>query len=146
MIFPNKTFTVNANWGVCFTRADGKPLRPSELSSGEQRALPLFYEPLFNAPPESLVLIDSPETSLHIVWQLEFIRGLKKIAEMKPLSFVVATHSPDIINENEFIDLYELTHVMGKTMPRLAQENKRHRDCAGLKHLETKAVFNKSLF
>jgi predicted ATP-binding protein involved in virulence len=95
--------------GFCFTRADGKPLQLSELSSGEQRALLLFYEPLFNAPPESLVLIDDPETSPHVVWKLEFIRDLKKIAEIKSLSFVVATHAPDIINENEFIDLYELT-------------------------------------
>jgi hypothetical protein len=30
----NKTFTINANRGFCFTRADGKPLQPSELSSG----------------------------------------------------------------------------------------------------------------
>jgi predicted ATPase len=82
----------------------------SELSSGEQRTLQLFYEPPFNASPDSLVLIDDPETSPCVVRKLEFIRDLKKIAEIKPLSFVVAPHLPDIIDVNEFIDLYELTH------------------------------------
>jgi predicted ATPase len=55
-------------------------------------------------------LIDEPETSMHVAWQIEFIRDLKKITKIKPLSFIVATHSPDIINDNTFIDLYELIH------------------------------------
>jgi hypothetical protein len=97
----NKTFTVNAGRDFCFTRAGGKPPQVSELSSGERRTLLLFYEPPFNAPPDSLVMIDDPETSLHVAWQPEFIRDLKKI-----------------------IDLYELTHVTGKTTRRLAKEKK----------------------
>ncbi|MDR2798241.1 MAG: AAA family ATPase [Treponema sp.] len=106
----NKTFTINAEQGFCFTGIDGKLLQLTDLSSGEQHETILLYELLFNALPDSLVLIDEPETSMHVAWQIEFIRDLKKITKIKQLSFIVATHSPDIINDNTSIDLYELIH------------------------------------
>jgi ABC-type cobalamin/Fe3+-siderophores transport system ATPase subunit len=106
----NKAITIKAGKGFCFETAAGIPLKLSALSSGEQHQVILLYELLFNVPPDSIVLIDEPETSMHVAWQIEFIRDLKKISKIKPLSFVVATHSPDIINENTSIVLYERIH------------------------------------
>jgi predicted ATP-binding protein involved in virulence len=106
----NKTFTVNAKDGFCFTTNDEKSLQLSDLSSGEQNETILLYELLFKAPPDSLVLIDEPETSMHVAWQIEFIQDIKKIAGINPLSFIIATHSPDIINDSPSVDLYELIH------------------------------------
>jgi predicted ATP-binding protein involved in virulence len=106
----NKTVAVNAEKGFLFSTSEGKSLPLTALSSVEQNEIILLYELLFNAPPNSLVLIDEPETSMHVAWQIKFIQDLKNIIKIKPLSFIIATHSPDIINDNPSIDLYELIH------------------------------------
>jgi ABC-type cobalamin/Fe3+-siderophores transport system ATPase subunit len=108
--FTNKTFTVNAGQGFCFSTNDGKPLQLTDLSSGEQNQIIILYELLFKAPRGSLVLIDEPETSMHVAWQLEFLEDIESIAKISGLSFIIATHSPDIINTATPIDLYELIH------------------------------------
>ncbi|MCU7616971.1 AAA family ATPase [Chryseobacterium sp. PBS4-4] len=72
----------------------------TKLSSGEQNELVLFYLLLFNTEPNSLILIDEPEVSLHISWQNTFIEDLKQIVKLNNLEVVIATHSPDIISNN----------------------------------------------
>jgi predicted ATP-binding protein involved in virulence len=111
----NKSFTVNAEQGFCFATTAGKPLQLADLSSGEQHQTILLYELLFNAPPDSLVLIDEPETSMHVAWQIEFLRDIEKIAKISQLSFIVATHSPDLINDKMdlCVDLFENTRRNG---------------------------------
>jgi predicted ATP-binding protein involved in virulence len=106
----NKTVSIQFDKGFCFTDSEGKPLQLSALSSGEQHETILLYELLFNAPLNSLVLIDEPETSMHVAWQIEFLRDIESIAKTSELSFIIATHSPDLINDNPSIDLYELIH------------------------------------
>jgi ABC-type lipoprotein export system ATPase subunit len=105
----NKNFTVSAKEGFCFTSIDNKPLQLTDLSSGEQHQTILLYELLFNAPPNSLVLIDEPEASMHVAWQIEFLRDIEKIAKLSGLSFIIATHSPDLINDkiDLCVDLFE---------------------------------------
>jgi len=79
--------------------SDPKELSPTDLSSGEQHELVLFYELLFKVKPDSLVLIDEPELSLHVGWQVEFLRDLQEIIKLADLDILMATHSPDIIQD-----------------------------------------------
>ncbi|MBO1348146.1 MAG: AAA family ATPase [Hormoscilla sp. GUM202] len=79
--------------------SDPKKLSPTDLSSGEQHELVLFYELLFKVKPDSLVLIDEPELSLHVGWQVEFLRDLQEITKLADLDILMATHSPDIIQD-----------------------------------------------
>ncbi len=72
----------------------------TKLSSGEQNELVLFYLLLFKTEPNSLILIDEPEVSLHISWQNSFINDLKEITKLNNLDVLIATHSPDIISDN----------------------------------------------
>jgi len=72
----------------------------NKLSSGEQNELILFYELLFKAAKNSLILIDEPEISLHISWQNNFIGDLIDINKLNSLDILIATHSPDIIGDN----------------------------------------------
>lgn len=72
----------------------------TKLSSGEQNELVLFYILIFKTIPESLILIDEPELSLHISWQNNFITDLKEILALIKLDVIIATHSPDIIGNN----------------------------------------------
>ena len=74
-------------------------LSPTDLSSGEQHELVLLYELLFKVKPNSLVLIDEPELSLHVSWQSQFLQDLKEITELADLDVLMATHSPDIIQD-----------------------------------------------
>ena len=73
-------------------------LSPDSLSSGEQHELVLLYELLFKVPEKSLVLIDEPELSLHVGWQVSFLRDLQDIVNLVDLDLLIATHSPSIVH------------------------------------------------
>ncbi|QMS86872.1 AAA family ATPase [Nostoc edaphicum CCNP1411] len=79
--------------------SDSKALSPIDLSSGEQHELVLLYELLFKVQPNSLVLIDEPELSLHVGWQVQFLKDLQDITQLADLNILMATHSPDIIQD-----------------------------------------------
>lgn len=59
----------------------------------------MIYELLFKVKSSSLILIDEPELSLHVAWQKKFISDIQKIQTLKNMTFVIATHSPQIIND-----------------------------------------------
>ena len=79
--------------------SDSDTLLPTDLSSGEQHELVLLYELLFKVEPKSLVLIDEPELSLHVGWQVQFLKDLQDIVKLTDLDILMATHSPDIIQD-----------------------------------------------
>ncbi|MEH2235742.1 AAA family ATPase [Nostoc sp.] len=79
--------------------SNSKTLLPTDLSSGEQHELVLLYELLFKVQPNSLVLIDEPELSLHVGWQVQFLKDLQDITQLADLNILMATHSPDIIQD-----------------------------------------------
>ena len=87
----------------------GKPISLDDLSSGEQHELVLIYELLFKVPEGAVILIDEPELSLHVAWQVRFIRDIQKIQKLRRLNVVIATHSPQIIN-----DRWDLVQELGK--------------------------------
>lgn len=78
----------------------GRTIDLDSLSSGEQHEVILMFDLLFGVPQGALVLIDEPEISLHVVWQLAFIADVQKIARVSGFRFVVATHSPQVINDS----------------------------------------------
>ena len=97
--FQYKSLYVNKTSGFGIRLYDGSDLPLDGLSSGEQHELVLFYELLFDVKPNSLILIDEPELSLHVAWQKEFIRDLESIIDLSHFYAIVATHSPQIIND-----------------------------------------------
>ncbi|MBF0566513.1 MAG: AAA family ATPase [Nitrospirae bacterium] len=97
--FKYKKLDLNKENGFVFETDDGKPLSAINLSSGEQHELVLFYELLFKVSPNSLILIDEPELSLHVAWQIKFLRDLDEVIKLSPFDVLIATHSPDIIHD-----------------------------------------------
>ena len=94
-----KSLHIDATTGIEVRRnSDGAALSLDSLSSGEQHEIILMYDLLFNVKQGSLVLIDEPEISLHVSWQLNFIGDVQEISQLAKFQFVVATHSPQIIN------------------------------------------------
>jgi predicted ATP-binding protein involved in virulence len=95
-----KKLSIHHKKGFIFTNDNGDILTETDLSSGEQNEIVMFYELIFNVQENSLVLIDEPEISLHIVWQKEFLEDMKDILEIKKFDILIATHSPSIIDGN----------------------------------------------
>jgi predicted ATP-binding protein involved in virulence len=96
--FSYKKLVIDKQSGFIFKSRNGV-LLPGDLSSGEQHELVLFYELLFKTKANSLVLIDEPELSLHVDWQMQFLQDLTEIANVSSFDVLVATHSPSIIND-----------------------------------------------
>lgn len=80
------------------THGEGQQLSVNALSSGEQHQLVLAYDLLFRTQPNTLVLLDEPELSLHVDWQERFLKDLKAVIGLVGFDALLATHSPYIIN------------------------------------------------
>lgn len=95
VIDPDRGFTIRAG------SRKTHPLPPSKLSSGEQQMMVLAHQILFKATTGTLVLIDEPELSLHVLWQATFVEDLAEMGKVNNLSFLLATHSPTLIGGRE---------------------------------------------
>lgn len=94
-----KKLSMSKKEGFVLKTTSGKSLPLTRLSSGEQHELVLLYELLFKVKPDSLILIDEPELSLHVVWQQQFLKDLQEITTLVGFDVLIATHSPQIIND-----------------------------------------------
>ncbi|MFF8544616.1 AAA family ATPase [Streptomyces werraensis] len=72
-------------------------IHPTHLSSGEQQILILAHKVLFETAPGTLLMIDEPELSLHVLWQATFIDDLTEMSSVTGCQFLLATHSPTLI-------------------------------------------------
>lgn len=69
------------------------------LSSGEKKLLDMLAMLIFSYE-HCTVLIDEPESSLHIMWQENLFDDIATIAKMNDLQVIIVTHSPNIINDH----------------------------------------------
>jgi predicted ATP-binding protein involved in virulence len=97
--FAYKKLEVDIKSGFRFMTRHGRLLQPTDLSSGEQHELVLLYELLFKTRENALILIDEPELSLHVAWQVQFLSDLAAVAKLSSFDVLLATHSPQIIND-----------------------------------------------
>ncbi|MDR0603797.1 MAG: AAA family ATPase [Bacteroidales bacterium] len=110
--FAFKAIVIDGSQGFYFQLNNGQRLKLTDLSSGEQQEVVLQYELLFKTNPNTLILIDEPEISLHVMWQKTFIQDLQRIGKMKQISFLISTHAPQIINDRWDLtrDLFNLAN------------------------------------
>jgi energy-coupling factor transporter ATP-binding protein EcfA2 len=92
-----KQIELNQEDGISVVLSTGERISPNHLSSGEQQLLALAYQLLFESSPQTLVLVDEPELSLHVGWQKGLLSAFLEMAERLRLQFVIATHSPSVI-------------------------------------------------
>lgn len=80
----------------------------STLSSGERQLLIIFAHLFFGIDKNNslIYMVDEPELSLHLKWQNQFAKLLKKASPNS--QFILATHSPEIVNGNneKVIEVY----------------------------------------
>lgn len=117
--FADKYLEISPKFGYRFRlkNATETILSPADLSSGEQHILIMAYELIFKAQENSLVLIDEPEISFHLMWQMEFFRTLADILNVRKrmLQFVVATHSPQIFDHRWDLTIDLFSQMNNKT-------------------------------
>ena len=97
--FHYKQVRIDKRQGLVFQTDAGQELPPTSLSTGEQHEVVILYQLLFLTQPDSLVLIDEPEISLHVAWQQSFLKDIAQIADLSKIDFLIATHSPSIIDD-----------------------------------------------
>lgn len=98
--FSDKTIVFSPDDGLVIKSSSGRELNANMLSSGEQNEIIMLYHLIFDVADGGVLLVDEPEISLHVAWQLDFLTDAKKIAMEKNLQVIIATHSPQIINED----------------------------------------------
>lgn len=81
-------------------------LQLSDLSSGEKQIVSLFSHMYLSGGKDYFVLIDEPELSLSVPWQIRFLPDIIKTGRCSGL--IAVTHSP-FVSDNE-LDLY--THAL----------------------------------
>lgn len=110
--FANKHLEVDKRFGFRFVSEDELHtiLTLDQLSSGEKQMIIQVYELLFRAQSGTLVLIDEPELSLHMMWQMNYQKNLSQIAQLRGFQCIVATHSPQIFNSlwSKSVDLFTI--------------------------------------
>jgi predicted ATP-binding protein involved in virulence len=99
--FKHKQIKIDHEKGFVIEGHDQQELRLSSLSSGEHHEIILAYDLLFETVPNSLVLIDEPELSLHPSWQKRFLPDLLEIVKIANFDVIIATHSPYIVGTRD---------------------------------------------
>jgi len=98
-----------------------------ESSSGEYHFISAIIGILANIKPNSLILIDEPEISLHPNWQIKYVDFLKKVFSKYPsCHFIIATHSHFMVSDikdssSSMISLKR--NPYGEIKPRTHDEN-----------------------
>ena len=110
--FANKSVEIAPQHGFMFKSDKGDILKAHQLSSGEQNEIVMLYRLVYEVPDKGILLIDEPENSLHVAWQKTVVDDMKKIAYIKRLQIIIATHSPSIVSKGFSMtqDLYYLTN------------------------------------
>ncbi len=94
--YRHKRVRIDRDYGIIVESEQGQSIPLPALSSGEQQQLILQYDLLFRVQPNTIVLIDEPELSLHLTWQKRFVPDLLQIIKLSSFDAIIATHSPFI--------------------------------------------------
>lgn len=81
-----------------FTDYNGDRLEFTQLSAGEIQLTAFYTELAFDAMEGTLLLVDEPEISMHIMWQFGLVDEVERICKATGAYAIIATHSPQILN------------------------------------------------
>ncbi len=94
-----KSVRIDARSGLSIV-ADKITLKETDLSSGEYHFLYMMVAALLCQRSGSIIAIDEPELSLHVMWQRKVLSALARCAARASPVFLFATHSPAISAEH----------------------------------------------
>ncbi len=114
---------LNIDIDLYVTISDGSKINFGSLSTGEQNRTLLFAKVLSAMEEGTVFLIDEPEISLHLHWQMSFHRTLMQLlSKLKRFHVVIATHAPIIISEAAKQNPYSQQNLVGILYRKSANE------------------------
>jgi ABC-type lipoprotein export system ATPase subunit len=99
-LLSDKAISFKLSQGFSIHNRLGVPLKPAQLSSGEQQLLLLFCYVLTARDAPTVFMIDEPEISLNIKWQRQLIQSLLNITEGADIQFIFASHSMELLAQH----------------------------------------------
>lgn len=104
----NKSMFLDESKGISFRSDSERNIPLEKLSSGEQNLIILYYRLVFETKPNTLLLIDEPENSIHVEWLEKMLEDYFAISRDLKCQMIIATHSPTFIGDNFNVayDLY----------------------------------------
>lgn len=92
---------------------DGRFIDIENLSSGEKHLICQLNMLYFVVHKNYLVMIDEPELSLHMAWQMHYCDWLKELIALQGIKMLIATHSPRVFDADFSLtsDLYMQIHA-----------------------------------
>lgn len=91
-----KIINIDSNNKLVFTTKDST-IGLEQLSAGEKQLLLILFKVFLMDEKPSVLLMDEPEISMHLMWQQELINIIKKLNPNCQL--IIATHSPSIFGK-----------------------------------------------
>lgn len=92
----DKKIRVDAQEGLTICTENENLLNELQLSSGEYHLLYLLSTVMTTRRRGTVIAVDEPEMSMHIVWQRKLLPAMLRCASMAQPQLIVATHSPEI--------------------------------------------------
>lgn len=104
--FLGKRYRITMSNGLQFyaENEDRSMLGFGRLSLGEQHIISQIYTMFFSPMPFQLVLVDEPELSFHLMWQMQYLENIRAVQNIRKCAFLIATHSTQV-----FEGKFELT-------------------------------------
>ncbi|VXD15724.1 ATPase (fragment) [Planktothrix serta PCC 8927] len=93
----NKKIDFDKENSIIFRKSNDKTISAYQLSSGEKQILIILLSILLQENKPFIVLMDEPEISLHLSWQLDLIDMIQQLNHNCQL--IIATHAPGIISK-----------------------------------------------
>jgi len=93
----NKTIGFDKDNDIIFSKEDKSIVRIDQLSSGEKQILLILLTVLLQEDKNGILLMDEPEISLHLKWQIELIDTIQKLNPN--LQIIISTHSAGIFKK-----------------------------------------------
>ncbi len=97
----NKTLVIDNENAPLLIEIENKSeaIKVINLSSGEKQLLIIFLTVILQKDNPFILLMDEPETSLHVEWQSTFIDNIRKLNSA--IQIIIATHNPLIALNRE---------------------------------------------
>jgi ABC-type cobalamin/Fe3+-siderophores transport system ATPase subunit len=93
----NKRIDFDENNAIIFKNHNNKSFSVYELSSGEKQILIILLNVLIQENKHTVILMDEPEVSLHLAWQLDLIDMIQNLNQN--CQIIIVTHSAGVFNK-----------------------------------------------
>ena len=93
----NKILDFDQNNHIIFKKSNEQTVRLDQISSGEKQVILILLTVLLQENKPTILLLDEPEISMHLKWQIQLIDYIQILNPN--LQLIVATHAPGIIEK-----------------------------------------------